>query len=233
MRRSDRLLQVLAEYERVAVITHDTPDPDAIAAGWAVYVLVRERLKKAVRLIGGGAIVRAENVHMLKLLRPPLELLNKYAPEPGCAPVLVDCAPEGANHLLGGGVTQPVAVIDHHQSVRLHVRVRYRDNRPRAAAAATMAAGYLREQAVQPSAELATAMLYAVRTESSGRYGPFARTDRGIITWLAERADHRVLARRQHGRTAGTGRRPGRRPRRRPVRLRRFPALLQRCRQAG
>ena len=65
MRCSDRLLQVLAEYEHVAVITHDTPDPDAIAAGWAVYVLVRERLKKAVRLIGGGATVSAENVHML------------------------------------------------------------------------------------------------------------------------------------------------------------------------
>lgn len=50
------------------MITHDTPDPDAIAAGWAVYVLVRERLKKAVRLIGGGARLRAQ---VAKVSLPP------------------------------------------------------------------------------------------------------------------------------------------------------------------
>ena len=193
LRRSDHLLGVLDGYREVLVVMHDNPDPDAIAAGWAIHTLVHERLKKPVHLIGGGAILRAENAHMVKVLKPPIELLDRYAPSPDCAPVLVDCAPEGANHLLGGGAAKPVAVIDHHQAVRSPLRVRHRDNRPRAAAAATIASSYLREQHVRPTRELATALLYAVRTESLGRFEPFTRSDRGIIAWLAERADHRVL----------------------------------------
>ena len=57
---SDRLLKVLEDYERVLVVAHDNPDPDAIATGWAVLCLVEERLSKPVKLIGSGAIVRAE-----------------------------------------------------------------------------------------------------------------------------------------------------------------------------
>ena len=86
-RRSDRLLKTLETAERVVVITHDTPDPDAIAAGWAVHMLLRERLDRPVRLIGGGTVVRAENVHMIRTLDPPIELVNEYAPEPGCAAI--------------------------------------------------------------------------------------------------------------------------------------------------
>lgn len=193
-RRSDRLLAVLREYATVTVITHDTPDPDAIAAGWALCALVRQQLALPVRLIGGGAVMRAENVHMVKLLQPPIELVNDYAPEADSAVILVDCAPEGANHLLGGGTVRPVAVIDHHKPARALLRVRHRDIRPRAAAAATIAAIYLREQAVTPSPELATALLYAVRTETIGRRATFTRADRGIIAWLAQRADHQKLS---------------------------------------
>ena len=47
-KRSDRLLRVLADYEQVVVVTHDTPDPEAIAAEWAIHSLVHERLKKPV-----------------------------------------------------------------------------------------------------------------------------------------------------------------------------------------
>jgi len=192
-RRSDRLLAVLEEYTRVAVITHDTPDPDAIAAGWAIHTLVRQRLNRPARLIGGGAIMRAENAHLVRILQPPLELVNDFAPGADCAPVLVDCSPEGANHLLGDGQARPVAVIDHHKAVQARIRVRHRDIRPRAAAAATIAASYLREQDLTPSPELATALIYAVRTEAHGRRERFTRSDRGVLTWLGPWVDHQRL----------------------------------------
>jgi nanoRNase/pAp phosphatase (c-di-AMP/oligoRNAs hydrolase) len=193
-KRSDRLLGILTEYTKIVVITHDTPDPDAVAAGWGIHALVRERLNRPVRLVGGGAIVRAENVHMVKLLGPPIELVNEYTPEPECAAVLVDCSVEGANHLLGDGTVRPVAVIDHHKSARTTIRIPFRDIRPRAAAAATIAGGYLREQNVEPSKQLATALLYAVRTEALNQRSPFTRTDRGLVSWLSPRADHQALA---------------------------------------
>jgi nanoRNase/pAp phosphatase (c-di-AMP/oligoRNAs hydrolase) len=194
LHRSDRFLAILGEYASIEVITHDTPDPDAIAGGWAVHTLVSERLKLPVRLIGGGAVVRAENVHMVELLRPPIELVREFSPAPDSAVVLVDCSPEGANHLLGNGTVRPVAVIDHHEPSGKLVRIRHRDIRPRAAAAATITASYLREQRVEPSKDLATALLYAVRTEALGRRTAFTRADRGIVSWLAERGDHQILS---------------------------------------
>lgn len=197
-RRSDRLLQALEKWTTVAVITHDTPDPDAIAAGWAVHTLVKERLRLPVRLIGGGAVVRAENVQMLQLLGPPIELVDEYTPEPQCGVVLVDCSAEGANHLLGDGAVRPVAVIDHHKSAAADVRVPFRDVRPRAVAAAAMAGGYLREQDLEPTKQLATALLYGVRTEALNRRSPFTRPDRGLVSWLSERADHQALAEIEH-----------------------------------
>ncbi|MBN2562270.1 MAG: DHH family phosphoesterase [Phycisphaerae bacterium] len=194
MKRPERLLQILDEYAQVAIITHDNPDPDAIASGWAMLTLVKERLRKPVRVLAGGAIVRAENVCMVKLLQPPIELVDTYSPEDDTAPVLVDCLPEAANHLLGHGAARVVAVIDHHDHDRARVRVRHSDIRPRASASATIAAAYLREQNIEPSTGLATALLYAVRTETIGTYLPFARWERGVVAWLAERADHRVVA---------------------------------------
>ena len=42
---STRLLTLLSRYERVLVVMHDNPDPDAVAAGWAMLRLVELRLK--------------------------------------------------------------------------------------------------------------------------------------------------------------------------------------------
>jgi nanoRNase/pAp phosphatase (c-di-AMP/oligoRNAs hydrolase) len=193
-KRSDRLLHILAEYEQIVVITHNNPDPDAIAASWALVTLVKERLDRAARLIGGGAIVRAENVQLIELLRPPLQLVASFTPEEGCGPVLVDCAPESANHLLGDGSATPVAVIDHHEPTKARAKVRFRDIRPRAAASSCIAALYLREQHIEPSSRLATALSYAIKTEISGSPVRLTRTDRGIISWLSEQTDHAILA---------------------------------------
>jgi nanoRNase/pAp phosphatase (c-di-AMP/oligoRNAs hydrolase) len=193
-KRSDRLLQILAEYEQIVVITHNNPDPDSIAASWALVTLVKERLDRSARLIGGGAIVRAENVQMVELLKPPLHLVPSFAPEEGCAPVLVDCAPENENHLLGDGSATPVAVIDHHEPAQARARVRFRDIRPRAAASSCIAAEYLREQQIEPSSRLATALSYAIRTEIIGSPVRLTRTDRRVISWIADQTDHAILA---------------------------------------
>jgi nanoRNase/pAp phosphatase (c-di-AMP/oligoRNAs hydrolase) len=191
-RRSDRFLEAVSG-RPVTIVTHDNPDPDAIASGWALWVLLRKTRDQAARLIGRGAIVRAENQHMLRVLRPPLDLVDDI-PDGQTAVVLVDCAPTASNHPLKGSSIWPVAVIDHHEPSQEGFRVAHRDIRPRAAATAGICAGYLREQSLEPEAELATALLYAIRTEITGPEARLTRTDRGIIAWLSGYADHGVLA---------------------------------------
>lgn len=193
--RSQRLLDLVAPYEQVLVVTHDNPDPDAIAAGWAVLYLIDKKLGKPGRLIGGGAIIRAENRHMVKLLGAPIELVRGVTCPAKTAVILVDCAWGSENHLFNDHGIEPVAVLDHHHPLPHHRRrLPFQDVRHQVAASATIAACYLREQEVLPTSELATALLYAIRTETRGSETYHSRLDRSIVLWLSERADFTRLA---------------------------------------
>lgn len=192
--RSDRFLDVLADYDRVVIVMHDNPDPDAIASGWALYELVTQKLDKPVRLVGGGEIVRAENRHLVKLLSPPLELVEEIDVPETTAAVLVDCGLNNTHQLLTREAVRPVAIIDHHQTPTNGEPLPYRDVRPGLAASATIAASYLRRQEVEPDHKLATALLYAVRTETRGSGTRHSRLDRSMVRWLSERSDPELLA---------------------------------------
>jgi len=192
LKRSDRLLRVLDEYDETMAITHNNPDPDAIATGWALLLLVGGRLHKPGRLLGRGPVLRAENLQFIKLLQPPLELVDQIIPDARTATVLVDCSPASVNHLLGGD-KPPVAVIDHHESKSDGFRLPFRDMRAKVTASASIATDYLREQRLKPPAAVATALLYAIRTEMVGTRKALSRTDHSALRWLSGFADHDVL----------------------------------------
>lgn len=191
LRRSARFLKALSGYDQVVIVMHDNPDPDAIATGWAIHTLVTARLGIPVRLVAGGEIVRAENRHMVELLRPPLEMVERLECPPNTAIVLVDCGVEATHHLVSGG--KPTAVLDHHECAS-HDGIDYTDIRPNVAASATIAATYLRNEGVEPGTELATAMLYAMKTETSGGQTNYSYLDRQVFNWLTRRADPELLA---------------------------------------
>ncbi|HPD30681.1 MAG TPA: DHH family phosphoesterase [Phycisphaerae bacterium] len=190
-KRSDHLLKVLSGYQHVLVLTHDNPDPDAIASGWAVAALVRAKAALPVRFVAGGAIFRAENRRMVELLEPPLEFVEQIEVPEGTATVLVDAEPHAVNHLLGEAGL-PTAVIDHHQHEGRRPRLPFCDIRPKVVASATIAAHYLREQHIDPGPALATALTYAIRTDATGLRG-FSAADHRAMRWLSLRADHQKL----------------------------------------
>jgi nanoRNase/pAp phosphatase (c-di-AMP/oligoRNAs hydrolase) len=188
-RRSDRLLGVLAEYDEVLVVTHDNPDPDAMASGWAILRLVEAKLGSKPRLIGGGDIVRAENRHMVRVLKLPIELVSDMEIPHHAAVVLVDCGALATHHLMARNGAKPLALVDHHGTSRSSDGVPFCDVRPRAAACSSIAASYLREQGLNADAALATALLFAIRTETRGYQTRYSRLDRSAEVWLTKRAD--------------------------------------------
>lgn len=193
LRRSDRLLKILDAYGETIVIMHNNPDPDAIATGWALLRLVDRKLHKPARLLGRGPVLRAENVQLLRLLQPPIELVEEISPDSRSATVLVDCAPGSANHLLGGQKA-PVAVIDHHESKSDGFRIPFRDMRSTVTASASIATQYLREQRLTPPTPVAIALLYAIRTEMIGSSKALSRVDHAALQWLSEYAEYDVLS---------------------------------------
>lgn len=192
-RRSDRLLRTVEPFRNLVILTHDNPDPDAIATGWALLRLLSERTDHNVRLVGGGDIVRAENRQMVRLLKPPLELVSQLVVDDSTGVVLVDCGLEATNHLLAGHMDRVVAVLDHHPA-RKRPRGIFLDVRPRVTASATIAATYLRQQNIEPDAPLATGMLYAIESETRGYETHFSPTDRSVLPWLMRYADPQQLA---------------------------------------
>jgi len=193
-RRSGRFLALLSDYEQVLIVGHDNPDPDAIATGWALRRLIGRKLDKPVRVLAGGGIVRAENRRMLELLNPPIELVYDIEVPEAAAVVLVDCGYKTGNHLLSDSPIRPVAVIDHHVPSGRRARLPFQDLRPHAAASASIATSYLRQQGVEPGSRLATALLYAIRTETRAFETQHSRLDRSAILWLTPAADPTQLA---------------------------------------
>ncbi len=191
---SGRLLQVLSLYERVAIVTHDNPDPDAIATGWALLTLIEETMPMPASLYGGGAIIRAENRYMVDLLSPPIQLVEEIPHDDRVGVVLVDCSPGTSNHLVTRQGIRPVGVIDHHLNGKRPADIPFLDIRPDVAASATIAADYLQEQGIEPGDKLATAMLYAIRTETRGHETHHTDLDRSVVVWLTEWADPALLA---------------------------------------
>ncbi|GIW97709.1 MAG: hypothetical protein KatS3mg111_1042 [Pirellulaceae bacterium] len=193
--RSVRLLSVLQPFDSIVILTHDNPDPDAIASGWGLLEIIRQRLRKPVRLVGGGAIVRAENRFLVQVLKPPIELVNQLPLQGRTAIVLVDCSAQARNFVsCQDEQATLVAVIDHHQQLARGVKLPFQDIRPAVAASATIISGYLREQQMVPSRELATALLYALRSETRGYQTHFSRADRAALNWLTPHADPSTLA---------------------------------------
>lgn len=190
---SSRFLKALQGYQRFLVVMHDNPDPDAIATAWAIGALIESKFSQSARLIGGGAIVRAENRHMVDLLRPPIQLVNCIEVPADSATVLVDCSFGTTNQLLTRADVHPVAVIDHHENGLRH-GTPFVDIRPSVAASSTIAASYLREQGVEPGVRLATALVYAIHTETHGNETHYSKLDRSILLWLTERFDPAPIA---------------------------------------
>jgi len=131
---------------------------------------------------------------MVKLLDPPIELVASMECPENAAVVLVDCQPGNQNRLFGREKVPVAAVIDHHPANGRRLRLAFRDVRTGAAASASIAASYLREQHLEPGPRLATATLFAIRTETRGCETHYSRLDRTILLWLTERADPSLLA---------------------------------------
>ncbi|MFW6058859.1 MAG: DHH family phosphoesterase [Phycisphaeraceae bacterium] len=193
-KKSGQFLEAMSGFDRFVVMTHDNPDPDAIASGWAMVRLLSERLDKPVRFVAGGAILRAENAHLVRLLDPPLELVTQLPDTTDAGVVLVDRQRLEMPGDDPAALARRLAVIDHHGDRPTGPSPRFRDVRRSAAACASIVASYLRDQEVTPSRRLATAISYALETETRGMRTHHSRLDRTIVRWASTWADPQWLA---------------------------------------
>lgn len=187
-------LRTVAGAGPVLILTHDNPDPDALASGKAFATLLKGAWNIPGRLLYSGLVERAENRAMLTLLTPEwthsdvLPELDQFS-----AVALIDTQPRAGNNRLPASHI-PQIVIDHHHPIRETLgQVPYADVRPEIGAAATMLDQYLEAAGIVPDVDLATAMFYALKTDTRGLSRGASPADEAVYVKLLAQVAHRKL----------------------------------------
>jgi nanoRNase/pAp phosphatase (c-di-AMP/oligoRNAs hydrolase) len=179
----------------VLILTHDNPDPDALASGRAFSFLLKEAWNIPSRLVYSGLVARAENQAMLNRLTPEWEYSGKLPDlEDYSAVAQVDTQPGAGNNRLDS--IQPAhIVIDHHHPVREMIDgIPYADVRTDIGATVTMLYQYLDAARLQPDPLLATAMFYGIKTDTRGLSRGSSSADEVAFVRLLHRLDQRELS---------------------------------------
>lgn len=109
------LNQRAASLSPLLILTHDYPDPDALATAFALQHLLQHGFKVESKIAYGGVIGRTENRAMVKHLRIPARRLKRTDLKAGRAVALVDTQPAFKNNSFPK-TRRAVLVIDQHAS---------------------------------------------------------------------------------------------------------------------
>jgi len=198
---SDRLLRFLSRQPRpesLLIMTHDHPDPDAMASAFALAYLASRVYGIRIKMVYGGAIGRMENRTMVDVLRLPVSAL---APEDLTAfqhVALVDTQPPFGNNSFPIDRTAYL-VIDHHPRHR-RTRAGLALIQTRFGATATILAQALLSLKRRLPTRLATAMAYGIASETQNLGREAGARDIEAYLALLPRCDMRLLGRMQHPR---------------------------------
>jgi nanoRNase/pAp phosphatase (c-di-AMP/oligoRNAs hydrolase) len=160
----DLLLDCFDGRGTVLILPHNNPDPDSLASAFAMRCFLTEMLglKSIIRF--GGLIGRAENKAMIKHLGIPVGTIRESDFKRYKYIVLVDTQPDAGNNSLPAGMI-PTVVFDHHPP-RKKISADYLDIRPGYGATITIIWEYLKKAGIKISPDLATAIAYAIGSET-------------------------------------------------------------------
>jgi nanoRNase/pAp phosphatase (c-di-AMP/oligoRNAs hydrolase) len=184
---------------RWLVLTHDNPDPDALASAMILSHVLRFAFKQKVTIAYGGIVGRAENREMVRSLHIRMSHVRNLSWKQYRHFALVDTQPRSGNNQLPPR-TVPDLVIDHHP-VRAHtLSGPFYDVRPPYGATATILAEYLLTSGIRSTHAVATALIYAIRSETQDFAREYTGPDKAIYDHFFPQANHRILARIQNPR---------------------------------
>jgi len=146
--------------DRVLILLHNDPDPDAMASGLALRTLLRRN--KTTAIIGAiQNVTRPENLRMKHLLDIHVETVTPADFANFERLATVDVQP----HYFGDALERVDLVIDHHPEQANHNAV-FKDIRPNYGSTCTILTERLRAVDFDISERTATAMLYAIKSDT-------------------------------------------------------------------
>ncbi|MGW8144611.1 MAG: DHH family phosphoesterase [Anaerolineales bacterium] len=189
----DALGEVLTGNPNVLILPHNDPDPDAIGAAVGLNHLLKEIFQVDSWIAYKGLIERAENKALVQYLRNPLKIVNQTDFQAASMIALVDTQPGAGNNSLPPN-KQADIVIDHHILQPAPKDVLFSDIRPELGSTSTILTNYLQEAGLEPSAQLATALFFGIKTDTRGLSRNANPSDVNAYFYLQSRVDVNALA---------------------------------------
>ncbi|NIR46006.1 MAG: bifunctional oligoribonuclease/PAP phosphatase NrnA [Gemmatimonadetes bacterium] len=161
----DELRAALEGGDRLLILTHDNPDPDALASAFALYRLVETFDDTSARIAFGGFVGRAENRTMVHELGLPITPTWAVKFEDVDRIALVDTQPGTGNNSLPED-REAAVVIDHHPIRDETRRARFWDVRTQCGSSCTIMTQYLEAAGIPLKGRVATALFYGIQSET-------------------------------------------------------------------
>lgn len=188
------LYQAAASVDSLLILTHNNPDPDAVASAVALRELVLHFLQVESPIAYHGVIGRSENRELVRYLRHPLLPLTDVILGDAGALALVDVQ-SGAGNLTMPPRSSVAIVIDHHAWQQETAMAAFSDVRPELGATSTILLEYLRAAAIELRPRLATALFYGIKTNTMGLGRNTSPADVAAYRYLRPLVDGKALAR--------------------------------------
>src|SRR5256885_7487822 len=195
--RLRKLLSVARSHRRALVLTHDNPDPDAVASACGLAFLLEQAAHVHAQPAYGGIIGRAENKALLKVLHLPIQPIARLDASHYDLACLVDTQPEVGNYSLPAR-SAPELVIDHHPARPASLLSSFHDVGGPAGATSTLVTQYLRAARLVPGPALATALFYGIKSDTRDLGREVEGADVDCYNWLFPHVDKQALSRIEH-----------------------------------
>jgi len=185
--RVQQYQRYFADADRVLILLHNDPDPDALASGLALRNLLRRT--KTTAIIGAmQGVTRPENLRMANMLDIQVEPITPTSFQEFDRIATVDVQP----HYFGGLLLRADLVIDHHPEQPGYIAV-FKDIRADYGSTSTILTEHLRSVDVNISERTATAMLYAIKSDTLFFARHTNRDDLEAFTFLYPLADAALI----------------------------------------
>jgi nanoRNase/pAp phosphatase (c-di-AMP/oligoRNAs hydrolase) len=192
------LVDSLRDKHSLLIVMQDHPDPDGIAGAAALRRIANVSGRVQCSIAYGGKVGRSENRELMEYLGLNFRRLEETKVDRFDALALVDTQPGTGNNSLPDHPL-PDIVIDHHPLQATTRKVSFTDVRKSYGAVSTILFEYLVELGIEPASPLATALLYAIRTDTHDLGEAAIEADRRAVHALLPLANTRMLSAIQRG----------------------------------
>ncbi len=160
---AQKLANAIRTSRKFLVLLHDNPDPDCIAAG-LILAKIAQLLWVDVTVAYGGHLGRSENIKLVESMRSGISQIKKINFDDFDRIALVDSQPRTGNNSLPENRDADI-VIDHHPPTGKEATI-VNDIREDMGCTTVMAYNYFRALNFDLDQNIATAIIYAIITET-------------------------------------------------------------------